>query len=123
RQQGFRDRREAGDLLGRRLAPYRDLEGLLVLGIPRGGVPVAAGVARALRAPLDVLIVRKLGLPGYEELAMGAITSAGPAVLNRDVIDEFGVGGSTIERVSAREESEVRRREREYRAERPPVDV
>jgi predicted phosphoribosyltransferase len=119
----FRDRREAGDLLARALLSYGDQPGVLVLGIPRGGVPVAARVAEALRAPLDILIVRKLGLPGYEELAMGAIASVGPPVLNRDVIDEFGVDEATINRVAAHERLEVQRREREYRGDRPPVDV
>ena len=119
----FHDRRDAGDLLARRLLSYRDLPGVLVLGIPRGGVPVASRVAQAIQAPLDILIVRKLGLPGMEELAMGAITSAGPPVLNRGVIEEFGVDRATIERVAAAERSEVQRREREYRGDRPPTEL
>jgi predicted phosphoribosyltransferase len=120
---GFRDRQEAGDLLAQRLSAYRDLPGVLVLGIPRGGVPVAAGVARALRAPLDVLVVRKLGVPGWEELAMGAITSGGAPVLDKAVLEKLGIDRAAIERVVARERAEVERREREYRGDRRPIDV
>jgi len=119
----FRDRRAAGDSLAGHLLSYRDQPGVLVLGIPRGGVPVAARVATALRAPLDVLIVRKLGTPGHEELAMGAIASAGAPVLNRQVIQAAGVDPATIGWAIARERLEVERREREYRDDRPAVDV
>jgi predicted phosphoribosyltransferase len=120
----FRDRDEAGELLGRDLArrlPHRG--GLLVLALPRGGVPVAAGVARALDAPLDVFIVRKLGVPGHEELAMGAIASRGVRVLNRDVLDSMPVSQKLIDAVADREQRELERREREYRGNRPPLDV
>jgi predicted phosphoribosyltransferase len=120
---GFRDRVDAGDELARRLLRYRDRPGLLVLGIPRGGVPVAARVARALRAPLDVLVARKLGLPWQEELAMGAITSTGEAVLNRELVDELGIPRAVIDRVVARERVELERREQSYRADRSPLDV
>ena len=120
----FRDREEAGDLLGRELA--RRLErrdDVVVLALPRGGVPVAYGVARALDVPLDVFIVRKLGVPGHEELAMGAIASGGVRVLNRDVLDYMPVPQRMIDAVAAREQQELERREREYRGARPPLDV
>lgn len=120
----FRDRDEAGELLGRDLArrlPHRD--DVLVLALPRGGVPVASGVARALGAPLDVFIVRKLGVPGHEELAMGAIASGGVRVLNRDVLDYMPVSQKLIDTVDEREQRELERREREYRGARPPIDV
>jgi predicted phosphoribosyltransferase len=120
----FRDRDEAGELLGRDLArrlPHRD--DLIVLALPRGGVPVGYGVARALGAPLDVFIVRKLGVPGHEELAMGAIASGGVRVLNRDVLDYMPVSQKLIDTVAQREQQELERREREYRGARPPLDV
>jgi putative phosphoribosyl transferase len=120
----FRDREEAGELLGRelarRLVPRDDA---VVLALPRGGVPVAYGVARALDAPLDVFIVRKLGVPGHEELAMGAIASGGVRVLNRDVLDYMPVPQRMIDAVAEREQLELERREREYRGARPPLDV
>jgi predicted phosphoribosyltransferase len=94
-----------------------------VLALPRGGVPVALEVARALDAPLDVFVVRKLGLPGHEELAMGAIATGGVRVLNREVIDVHGVPPALIAAVGARENEELRRRERRYRGQRPPPDV
>jgi predicted phosphoribosyltransferase len=120
----FRDRDEAGELLGRDLArrlPHRD--DVLVLALPRGGVPVASGVARALGAPLDVFVVRKLGMPGHEELAMGAIASGGVRVLNREVLDYMPVSQKLIDTVAEREQRELERREREYRGTRPPIDV
>ena len=120
----FRDRTEAGRLLGGELA--RTLRGggdRIVLGLPRGGVPVAAGVAKALNAPLDVFIVRKLGVPGHEELAMGAIASGGVRVINRDVLRYVPQSQSAIERVAAHEERELQRREKSYRGARPPLDV
>ena len=96
---------------------------MLVLALPRGGVPVAAGVAAALGAPLDVFIVRKLGVPGQEELAMGAIASGGVRVLNDEVLGYVPVPAAAIDRVTAREQKELERREREYRGDRPPLDV
>jgi predicted phosphoribosyltransferase len=119
---GFRDRHEAGQRLAGQLAVYAGRADMLVLGLPRGGVPVAYEVARALHAPLDVLVVRKLGLPGHEELAMGAI-AAGVQVLNEAVVDELGIPDQVIEAVAAREQPELMRRERAYRAGRPPIDV
>src|SRR5256885_14150974 len=106
----FRDRRHAGQVLGRRLVDAGVLERFpeprLVLGLPRGGVPVAGEVARILAAPLDVFLVRKLGVPGHEELAMGAIASGGARVLNGPVIDRLGVAADDVEAV-ARSEAEV----------------
>jgi predicted phosphoribosyltransferase len=120
----FRDRKEAGCLLAERLAPdYRDKAGVFVLGLPRGGVPVADEVARALGAPLDVFIVRKLGAPFQEELAMGAIASGGVVVLNDMVVDSYGIPRSEIDEVAAREERELRRREETYRRGRAPLGV
>ena len=120
----FHDRDDAGRQLGRALAEkYDRRDYLIVLGLPRGGVPVAARVAEALGAPLDVFIVRKLGVPGHEELAMGAIASGGVRVMNRDVLDYMPVPHNMIDAVAAREQRELERREREYRGARPPLDV
>ena len=102
---------------------YRGDPAALVLGLPRGGVPVAAEVAAALAAPLDVFLVRKLGVPGHEELAMGAISSGGVRVLNHAVVDALAIGPAVIEEVAAREVAELVRRERLYRGERPAPDV
>jgi predicted phosphoribosyltransferase len=112
---GFRDRTEAGRRLSEKLAAYVGRSDVIVLGLPRGGVPVAFEVARELRAPLDVFIVRKLGVPGYEELAMGAIASGGVRVLNEDVVRQIPNATAIIEAVTAQETAELQRREREYR--------
>src|SRR5438105_11914602 len=119
----FRDRTEAGQLLATRLTRYSNDPNLQVLALPRGGVPVAFEVAKALNAPLDVFLVRKLGTPGHEELAMGAIASGGVRVLNRDVIDNLGVSTEAIDRVAAREEQQMERREEAYRGGRPPESL
>jgi len=120
----FRDRDDAGRQLGRILADkLGKRDDLIVLGLPRGGVPVAAHVAEALGAPLDVFIVRKLGVPGHEELAMGAIASGGVRVMNRDVLDYMSIPLQIIDGVAEREQRELERREREYRGARPPLDV
>src|SRR5438105_10566659 len=120
----FRDRDEAGELLGRELARrLEQRDDVVVLALPRGGVPVGYGVARALDVPLDVFIVRKLGVPGHEELAMGAIASGGVRVLNRDVLSYAGVSEKAIEAVVTREQQELRRREESYRGARGPLDV
>jgi predicted phosphoribosyltransferase len=120
----FKDRESAGRLLGERLASrWASRAEVIVLGLPRGGVPVAHGVAAALGAPLDVFVVRKLGVPGHEELAMGAIASGGVRVLNRDVLDYMPVGAQAIESVAAREQRELERRERAFRGDKPPLDV
>jgi putative phosphoribosyl transferase len=119
----FKNRVEAGSVLAARLRAYADRADTLVLALPRGGVPVACEVARALRAPLDVFLVRKLGLPGQEELAMGAIATGGVRVLNEDVVAAAGVSRGTVERVAALEQRELERRERLYRGSRPQADV
>ena len=119
----YRDRADAGQELARKLAAYRDRSDVLVLGLPRGGVPVAFEVARSLRAPLDVFVVRKLGTPGHPELAMGAIASGGVRVLNKDVVESLGIPQDMIEKVAAVEQEELLRREKQYRGSRPPLDV
>jgi predicted phosphoribosyltransferase len=112
----FRDRREAGRLLAAKLSTYTGNLGVVVLGLPRGGVPVAFEVARALAAPLDVFLVRKLGVPGHEELAMGAVASGGVVVLNDDVIARLGIAPEEIDAVAAKETAELARREQLYRS-------
>lgn len=119
----FLDRSEAGRALGEKLAPYRGRRDVIVLGLPRGGVPVAFEVALALDAPLDVFLVRKLGVPGQEELAMGAIASGGVRVLNPSVIRSLRITPEEIERVAKGEEGELARRERSYRGDLPPLDL
>lgn len=119
----FLDRREAGRALGAKLASYAGRNDVTVLGLPRGGVPVAGEVALALDAPLDVFLVRKLGAPGQEELAMGAIASGGVRVLNPTVIQSLRISADEIERTARREERELRRRELSYRGERPSLDI
>jgi putative phosphoribosyl transferase len=111
----FRDRADAGRVLAGALARYAGRTDLLVLALPRGGVPVAFEVARALGAPLDVFLVRKLGLPGHEELAMGAIASGGVRLINEDVVQAYHVSDAQIEMVSEVEQRELERRERAYR--------
>ncbi len=122
-QRRFRDRAEAGRQLAALLSGYAHRPDLLVLALPRGGVPVAYEVARALDAPLDVFLVRKLGVPGHEELAMGAIASGGVRVLNDDVVESLRLPLSIIDQVTAREQEELQRRERAYRGDRPPPDA
>ncbi len=119
----FRDRREAGRLLAQKLAAYRGRADVLVLALPRGGVPVGYEVARALGAPLDVFVVRKLGVPGHGELAMGAVATGGVRVLNEDVVRALGIPDYVIDAVAAWEERELERRERVYRGDRPPPEV
>jgi putative phosphoribosyl transferase len=119
----FRDRADAGRRLAERLGRYADDPGLLVLGLPRGGVPVAAEVAAALHAPLDVYVVRKLGVPGHRELAMGAIASGGVRVVNERVVSATSLSDEVIEEVAREEERELERRERLLRGERPPPEV
>jgi predicted phosphoribosyltransferase len=119
----YRNRSEAGKHLAAQLAKYANREDVLVLALPRGGVPVAFEVAKALRAPLDIFLVRKLGVPGHEELAMGAIATGGVRVLNHDVVDYLGIPASVIDAVAANELQELERRERAYRGDRPEPDV
>src|SRR6059058_1439761 len=111
----FRDRRDAGRLLAEKLAAYATRPDVLVLALPRGGVPVAYEVAHRLGAPLDVFVVRKLGVPGHEELAMGAVASGGVRVLNEDVMRAIPHADEAIEIVTARETEEMQRREQTYR--------
>jgi predicted phosphoribosyltransferase len=119
----FRDRAEAGRVLTGELSAYANRSDVLVLALPRGGVPVAFEVARSLRAPLDVFLVRKLGLPGQEELAMGAIAAGGVRVLNEEVVQELRIPERVIDVVAAREAQELERRRRAYRDDLPLPDV
>ncbi len=119
----FRDRAEAGRLLGESLEAYARPADVVVLALPRGGVPVGYEVARALEAPLDVFVVRKLGVPGHEELAIGAIASGGVRVLNWQVVAVTGLSEEEIDAIAAREQAEVERREQLYRGDGPPLDV
>lgn len=118
----FRDRTEAGRVLARELRAYAGRPDVLVLALPRGGVPVGYEVAHELGAPLDVFVVRKLGAPGQEELAIGAIASGGVRVLNREVVRLLGITEEEIEEIADREQRERERRERLYRGDRPPLD-
>jgi len=119
----FRDRPQAGQLLSKKLAGYANREDVIVLALPRGGVPVAREIARSLRAPLDVFLVRKLGVPGQEELAMGAIASGGVRILNQDIVQAMGIPAHVIDSVTSTEVQELARRERLYRGDRPAPDV
>ena len=119
----FRDRTDAGRQLVDPLGVYANRKDVLVLALPRGGVPVAYEVARDLHLPLDVFVVRKLGVPGYEELALGAIASGGVRVLNQDVVRALPGAEQIVESVTANELVEMERRERAYRGDRPPIDV
>jgi putative phosphoribosyl transferase len=119
----YRDRRHAGRVLANALPKYAHRDDVAVLGLPRGGVPVAFEVATALGAPLDVFVVRKLGVPGYPELAMGAIASSGVVVLNREVVEGLQIPRSSIDAVIEAETRELERREWTYRGDRPPIDV
>lgn len=119
----FCDRSEAGRLLATKLLAYAGEPDVVVLGLPRGGVPVAFEVAQILAAPLDVFLARKLGVPGHEELAMGAVASGGVRVLNHDVVDRLGIAPEEIDAVVAREVAELARREQLYRGGRPPPEV
>ena len=114
----IQDRVAAGRDLARSLIRYRAKTDVIVLALPRGGVPVGAEIADALHAPLDIMVVRKLGTPGHEELAMGAIASGGIRVLNRDIVSSLGITDDMIERVAARESAELERRMNAYRGER-----
>lgn len=118
----FRDRFDAGETLAERLREFAARPDVIVLALPRGGVPVGYVVARELGVPLDVFVVRKLGTPDQPELAMGAIASGGVRVLNRDVVEALGIPDWAIEQVAEQEQAELERRERQYRGERPPLD-
>jgi predicted phosphoribosyltransferase len=119
----FRDRTEAGKALGAALERLSGRDDVVVLGLPRGGVPVALEVARALNAPLDVFVVRKLGVPGHEEYAMGAIAAGGVRGLNQAAVRGLSISDELIERVAERERRELERRERIYRGAHAPLDV
>jgi putative phosphoribosyl transferase len=119
----FEDRRDAGRILAGAIEVSREWVDAIVLGLPRGGVPVAYEVARALDLPLDIFMVRKLGVPGEEELAMGAIASDGTVVINRCVVRELAISAQSIEAVAGRERLEMERRERIYRNGHPPARI
>lgn len=119
----FRDRADAGKRLGDELTAYTGRSDVIVLGLPRGGVPVAFQVAARLNAPLDVCLVRKLGAPGHPEFAMGAIAAGGIEVLNRQAIGDLGIPQNLVEQVAIRERVELERRDVAYRGGRPPIDV
>ena len=123
KQRPFRDRNEAGRMLATKLSAYANRPDVLVLALPRGGVPVAYEVARALGAPLDVFVVRKLGVPGYEEFAMGAVATGRVRVLNDEVVNGLRIPEYVVDAVAAQEQRELARRERLYRGGRPPPDV
>jgi predicted phosphoribosyltransferase len=118
-QQPFYDRAAAGQVLAEQLAHHQDTPNLLVLGLPRGGMPVASEVARALSAPLDVFVVRKLGVPGHEELAFGALASGGVRVLNDDVVQQLRLDDDIIDTLTQEKQQEVAQREQRYRGDRP----
>jgi putative phosphoribosyl transferase len=119
----FANRKEAGQKLALRLRKYANRGDVIVLGAPRGGVPVAFEIAADLTAPLDVFVLRKLGVPGREELAFGAIASGGVRILNRNIVEGLGITGLDIERVTRAERQELERRERSYRGGKAPLDV
>lgn len=122
-QTRFRNRIEAGQLLARMLVKFANREDVLVLALPRGGVPVGYQIAWTLNLPLDVFVVRKLGVPGREELAFGAIASGGVRILNKNIIGAAGISSEVINSVSALELCELARREQAYRPGRPPLEV
>jgi predicted phosphoribosyltransferase len=121
--EAFTDRRHAGRVLASRLTKYAGRDDVIVLALPRGGVPVAYEVASALTAPMDVFLVRKLGTPGHRELAMGAIASGGVRVVNEDVVRWYGISEAAIDRIAREEQEELERRERAYRDDRPAPDL
>jgi predicted phosphoribosyltransferase len=118
-----KDRRDAGRKLAEKLSAYADQPDVIVLALPRGGVPVAYEVSMALNAPMDIFLVRKLGLPGHEELAIGAIASGGTRVLNEEIVHTLGVNRNVIDMVARQEQQELERREQKYRGDRPPIEV
>jgi predicted phosphoribosyltransferase len=119
----YRDRREAGRMLADRLRHFAGHQDVIVLALPRGGVPVAFEVAMAIGAPLDVFMVRKLGLPGHPEFALGAIASGGIRIVNDDVIRYYRIPAAAIDQIAGAEQQELERRERAYRGARPPLNL
>src|SRR5688572_8073179 len=117
----FANREDAGQKLAARLGAYAGRDDVIVLALPRGGVPIGYEVARKLGAPLDVFIVRKIGVPGHEELAMGAIASGGTIIRNNEIIDYLSISAQEFDRVAQLEKEEIERREREYRGAKPPL--
>lgn len=119
----FRDRVEAGQQLAEALAAYRDRDDVIVLALPRGGVPIASEISRRLHVPFDVFVVRKLGVPGHEELAMGAIATGGMRLVNDDVVVPLGIPANVIDSVARSEQIELERREQLYRGSRAPIGL
>lgn len=119
----FKNRHDAGRVLGRKLGHYARPAEVVVLALPRGGVPVGFEIARSIQAPFDIFIVRKLGAPIYEELALGAVASGGVRVLNKEVIRKMGITSGMIEAVAAEQQQELQRREKEYRSDRKAADI
>lgn len=119
----FRDRKQAGERLAKKLMRYADRDDVLVLALPRGGVPVGFEIAHALRVPLDVFVVRKIGTPGQEELAMGAIAPGGVREINQDIVEALMISDETIELLARQEQAELERREKAYRGDRPGPEV
>jgi putative phosphoribosyl transferase len=119
----FQDRQDAGRRLAKELSHYAGRSDVVVLALPRGGVPVAFEVAQALAAPLDIFLVRKLGVPGHEELAMGAIASGGVRVLNQEVVQTLDIPAALIDAIAQREQRELERREQAYRGNHPPAEI
>jgi putative phosphoribosyl transferase len=119
----FQDRKDAGQILATQLTRYANRDDVQVLALPRGGVPVAYEVAKQLNAPLDIFLVRKLGVPGHEELAMGAIASGGVTFINQDIVDYLRIPKVMIDAVAQNEQLELERREQAYRGDRPPPNV
>jgi putative phosphoribosyl transferase len=117
------DREQAGQLLGERLAKYADRDDVLILALPRGGVPIAREIAKRLRAPMDIFVVRKLGVPGFEELAMGAIAAGGAEYIDENVVESLHISREAIDGVVQAERAEMARRERAYRGARGAIDV
>jgi putative phosphoribosyl transferase len=119
----IRNREEAGKRLAEELSAYKNRKDVWVLGLPRGGVPVAEQIAWALEAPLEVFIVRKLGVPGHQELAMGAIASGGVRVMNMDIVRSLGISEEQIVKVADAEQRELQRREKQYRGDSPALSL
>jgi predicted phosphoribosyltransferase len=119
----LQDREQAGQLLAERLAKYANRDDVLILALPRGGVPIAHEIAKRLQAPMDIFVVRKLGVPGFEELAMGAIATGGAEYLDENIVRSFGISREVIEEVVEAERAEMARRDRAYRGARGPIEV
>ena len=119
----LQDREQAGQLLAERLARHANRDDVLILALPRGGVPIAHEIAKRLQAPVDILVVRKLGVPGFEELAMGAIATGGAEYIDENIVRSFEISREVIDEVVQAERAEIARRDRAYRGARGPIDV